>query len=124
MDKEVFDTFFRENYCPLEYKNVQTDFEEVAACGLEYLFTDGTDYSKITEKNFIVYLRSQAYGEFEAIVEEAFDALNPEIVDAVMDLSISSENEDELTAVYWETCEDLLKSFLKELFKTRIAGML
>lgn len=124
VDKEVFDTFFKENYCEVDYKSIKNDFEEVTEGGLDWLFTDGTDYKKLTEKNFIIYLRSAAYGEFEAIVEEAFDAINPEIMDAVMDISMTTENEDEITAVYWDTCDALLKKFLKELFRTKICKML
>ena len=26
IDKEVFDTFFKESYCPVEYKNVKAEF--------------------------------------------------------------------------------------------------
>ena len=123
VDKEVFDTFFRENYCQVEYSSVSSDFEEAVDGGLEWLFADGTDFSKVTEENFIIYLRSAAYGEFESIVEDAFDTINPEIMDAVMDVSMTSENEDEITAVYWNTCDDLLKKFLKELYKTKISKL-
>ena len=28
VDKEVFDTFFRENYCEVDYNSVRSDFEE------------------------------------------------------------------------------------------------
>ena len=53
IDKEVFDTFFRESYCELEYAQVKTDFEEIADRGLDELFAQDTDYSKLTEKNFL-----------------------------------------------------------------------
>ena len=39
IDKEVFDTFFRENYVPVEYKNIKAEFEEIAAIGNE-IFTE------------------------------------------------------------------------------------
>lgn len=124
IDKEVFDTFFRENYCELEYAQVKAEFEQVLENGLEEIFIDETDFSKVTEKNFIIYLKSVAYGEFEAIVEEAFDSLNPEITDAVMDVSISMEEQDAVTGIYWDTQEKLLKDFLHILFKDRIATMI
>ena len=124
IDKEVFDTFFRENYCEIEYENVKSDFEEIAARGLEELFTDDTDITRVNEKNFIIYLRSYTYGEFEAILEEVFDSLNPEILDAVMDISDTMEEQAEITAIYWDTCENLLKTFLKELYRTKISKMI
>lgn len=124
VDKEVFDTFFRESYCEVDYKSVRNDFEEVLGGGLDWLFADYTDFGKITEKNFIIYLRSAAYGEFEAIVEENFDMINPEIADAVMDVSVTAENEDEITSAYWDKCKELLNQFLKELYNTKIAKMI
>lgn len=124
VDRDVFNTFFKENYCEIEYSNVRNDFFEIAERGLDELFTDGTDYFKITRKNFILYFRSETYSEFEAIVEEAFDSINPEIMDAVMDVSTTMENEDEITEVYWETCDKLLKDFLGQLFEEKIADMI
>ena len=124
IDKEVFDTFFHENYCKVDYENVKQDFEEVIRCDVEELFIDTTDFSKITKKNFIVYLRSYVYGEFEAIMEEVFDSLNSEIADAVMDVSTTMEKQDEITAVYWNTMEELLKKFLGQLFDEKIEAMI
>ncbi len=124
IDKEVFDTFFKESYCTVEYGMVKEDFEEIASRGLEELFADETDITKLTDKNFIVYMRGDTYSEFEEIVEETFDDLNPEILDAVMDISVSMDNCDEITAVYWETKENLLKHFLKTLYAQKIKGMI
>lgn len=124
IDKEVFDTFFHENYCAVDYENVKLEFENVINCGVEELFIDTVDFAKVTKKNFIVYLRSYIYGEFEAIVEEVFDSLNPEIADAVMDVSCTMEGQDEITSVYWNTSEELLKKFLGQLFDEKIEEMI
>ena len=61
------------------------------------------------------------YCQLEGCVEDAFEMLNPEITDAVMDISMSMEREDEITAVYWKTLEDLLKQFLKQLYAEKFA---
>jgi hypothetical protein len=124
IDKEVFDTFFRENYCAVDYASIKNDFEEIAERGLEEMFIDNADISRITRKNFIVYMRGEIYGEFEAVIEEAFDSLNPEITDAVIDLSVSAEDVGEITTLYWNTCEELLKQFLGTLFDQKIGKML
>jgi hypothetical protein len=123
-DPEVFHTFFKENYCSIEYKVVRREFLEIAERGLETLFAENTDFSRINRKNFVVYLRSETYCDFEAIVIETFDAINPEIADAVMDVSLNLEREDEITEVYWETCDGLLKDFLAQLYDEKIAGMI
>ena len=121
IDKEEFDTFFRENYVPVEYGNVQEEFNEIAQADYD-MFSEELGDKELTEKNFIFYMRGDVYCQFEACVEETFEVLNPEIVDAVMDVSISQENEDEITGIYWETLESLLKTFLKQLYEEKFAG--
>ena len=120
IDKEVFDTFFRENYVPVDYATVREEFYEITA-DKEEVFSEELEDKPLTEKNFILYMRSDIYCQLEGCVEDAFEMLNPEITDAVMDISMSMEREDEITAVYWKTLEDLLKQFLKQLYAEKFA---
>lgn len=120
IDKEVFDTFFRENYVPVDYATVREEFYEITA-DKEEVFSEELEDKPLTEKNFILYMRSDIYCQLEGCVEDAFEMLNPEIIDAVMDISMSMEREDEITAVYWKTLEDLLKQFLKQLYAEKFA---
>ena len=120
IDKEVFDTFFRENYVPVDYATVREEFYEITADKAE-VFSEELEDKPLTEKNFILYMRSDIYCQLEGCVEDAFEMLNPEITDAVMDISMSMEREDEITAVYWKTLEDLLKQFLKQLYAEKFA---
>lgn len=124
IDVNDFHTFFKENYCTIEYEIVRNDFLEIADRGLDELFTENTDFSKVTRRNYIVYLRSEAYCDFEAVVIETFDAVNEAIADAVMEVSLNMERQDEITGEYWETCEQLLKEFLGKLYEEKIAGMI
>ena len=80
IDKEVFDKFFKESYCTVEYET------------------------------------SDSYCDFEAAVQEAMDDLNPEILDAVMDVTEAQEDGDEITEVYWDTQRELLHDFLLRLY--------
>lgn len=120
IDKEVFDTFFRENYVSVDYATVREEFYEITA-DKEEVFSEELEDKPLTEKNFILYMRSDIYCQLEGCVEDAFEMLNPEITDAVMDISMSMEREDEITAVYWKTLEDLLKQFLKQLYAEKFA---
>ncbi len=120
IDKEVFDTFFRENYVPVDYATVLEEFYEITA-DKEEVFSEELEDKPLTEKNFILYMRSDIYCQLEGCVEDAFEMLNPEITDAVMDISMSMEREDEITAVYWKTLEDLLNQFLKQLYAEKFA---
>lgn len=115
IDKEVFDKFFTESYCPVEYENVRRDFEEIAAAGNE-IFTAGYEAANLRRDNFILYLTSDSYCDFEAAVQEAMDDLNPEILDAVMDVTLTQPDGDEVTERYWDTRRKLLKDFLLQLY--------
>ena len=67
--KEVFDVFFKENYCEIDYRDVKKDFEAIADRSLEELFTDETDITKLNRRNFVIYLQSDVYCEFEDTLE-------------------------------------------------------
>ena len=120
MDTEVFEIFFRENYCEIAYQEIKADFEDVLLAGIEDIFIPEVDWNKLDERNFIAYMDNYPFTAFEAIVEDAFDELNPEIVDAVMDISVSCDNPDEITAIYWSTREQLLKNFLGKLYEEKL----
>ncbi len=120
IDREVFETFFRENYVPVEYKNIKAEFEEIAAAGND-IFTENYQARNLNRDNFILYLTNDAYCAFEAVVEEALDDLNPEIVDAVMDVTATMPNGDEITEKYWSAGEELLKEFLCQLYDETIS---
>lgn len=119
--KEVFDVFFKENYCEIDYRDVKNEFEEIADRTLEELFTDETDITKVNRKNFVIYLQSDVYCEFEDVLEEVMDAINPEVMDAVMDVSATTSNGDEITEIYWDTKDKLRKDFLALVFDAKIA---
>ncbi len=119
--KEVFDVFFKENYCEIDYRDVKNEFEEIADRTLEELFTDETDITKVNRKNFVIYLQSDVYCEFEDVLEEVMDAINPEVMDAVMDVSATTSNGDEITEIYWDTKDKLRKDFLGLVFDAKIA---
>lgn len=116
IDKEVFDTFFKENYVPVEYAMVREELKDIIR-EEESIFADGTDPAQINAGNFILHMRSDIYGELEDCVTEAFAALNPEIVDAVMELGATQKDSDAVTEVYWDTVNQLFTGFLKQLYQ-------
>ena len=115
IDKEVFDKFFTESYSPVEYATVKNQFEEIASVGND-IFTGRDEARNLNRENFFLYLTSEAYCDFEAAVSEAMDDLNPEILDAVMDVTETMPDGDEITEKYWETQRTLLKEFLEQLY--------
>lgn len=119
IDKEVFDKFFTESYCPVDYETVREEFERIAEAGND-IFTGSYEARNLNRDNFILYLTGEAYCDFEAVVQEAMDALNPEILDAVMDVVEQTPDGDEITEKYWDTGRELLKEFLEKLYDTVI----
>ena len=107
IDKEVFDKFFKESYCTVEYETVKEEFERIASIGND-LFTGSYEARNLNRENFILYLTSNSYCDFEAAVQE--------ILDAVMDVTEAQEDGDEITEVYWDTQRELLHDFLLRLY--------
>lgn len=113
--KEVFDKFFTESYCVVDYATVKESFEEVASAGNE-IFSGSYEAKNLKRNNFVLYLTSDAYCDFEAIVQEAMDDLNPEILDAVIEITEMQDDGEEVTEKYWETLRELLKEFMGRLY--------
>ena len=75
----------------------------------------------LKKENFILYLTSDVYCDFEAVIQEAMDELNPEILDAVIDITETQDDGDIVTEKYWETQRELLKKFLMQLYEEVIS---
>ena len=86
IEKEVFEKFFAESYCPVDYETVREEFIRVAQAGND-IFTGSYEVRNLNRDNFILYLTSESYCDFEAAVQEAMDDLNPEILDAVLEVT-------------------------------------
>lgn len=121
IDKEVFDKFFTESYCPVDYETVREEFERIAQAGND-IFTGSYEARNLNRDNFILYLTSGSYCDFEAAVQEAMDDLNPEILDAVMDVTEAQADGDAVTEKYWDVQRELLHTFLLQLYDTVICG--
>ena len=121
IDKEVFDKFFTESYCPVDYETVREEFERIARAGND-IFTGSYEARNLNRDNFILYLTSESYCDFEAAVQEAVDDLNPEILDAVMDVTEAQADGDAVTEKYWDMQRELLHTFLLRLYDTVICG--
>lgn len=122
VDKEVFDLFFKENYCPLDYAQVKAELEEIVGDGSD-LLTEGKTLKDVNRKNYVIYMRSAIYCEIEAVVEEAMNDLNPEVYEAVLDVTTTLNNGDEITQSYWDTRDRLMKDFLGILYDQYISKL-
>ena len=115
IDKEVFDKFFKESYCTVEYETVKEEFERIASIGND-LFTGSYEARNLNRENFILYLTSDAYCAFEEIVENAVDALNQDIADVIAEIGNELSFDNSVTEIYFDNMEKLVKRFLDCLY--------
>ena len=96
IDKEVFDKFLKRVTAPSNMRRSRRSLSGSHRSGND-LFTGSYEARNLNRENFILYLTSDSYCDFEAAVQEAMDDLNPEILDAVMDVTEAQEDGDEIT---------------------------
>lgn len=115
-DKESFEAFFQEMYVPIDYKTIQKEMREAAEPGWELFTEEYQQIHHIKKENYILYLTGDAYCTFEEIIENAVDMLNPEVSDAVLEISAGMDYDSSITEIYFDTTEKLLKEMLDCLF--------
>ncbi len=115
-DKESFEAFFQEMYVPIDYKTIQKEMREAAEPGWELFTEEYQQIHHIKKENYILYLTGDAYCTFEEIIENAVDMLNPEVSDAVLEISAGIDYDSSITEIYFDTTEKLLKEMLDCLF--------
>lgn len=80
------------------------------------LLVDGKTLKDVTRKNYVIYMNSDIYCQIEDLIEEAMNELNPEIEEAILDITTTTGNGDEITQMYWDTKDKLMKDFLGKLY--------
>lgn len=115
-DKNSFDEFFREMYVPLDYRSIREDMRAAAETGWDLFTEEYQQMHHLKKENYILYLTSDAYCNFEEIVEAAVDMLNPQVADAVMEISAGAGYDSSITELYFDTIDTTLKEMLDALF--------
>ena len=115
-DKESFEEFFKEMYVPIDYKSIREEMREAAKAGWDLFTEEYQQVHHMKKENYILYLTSDAYCTFEEIIENAVDMLNPEVSDAVMEISAGVSYDSSITEIYFDTIETSLKEMLDCLY--------
>lgn len=115
-DKESFEEFFQQSYVPVDYQSIRSEMREAAAGGWELFTEEYRQRGVISKKNYVLYMTSDAYCTFEEIVEQAVDELNSGIADVVMEIGNEMEFDNDITEIYFDTTEKLLKEMLDALY--------
>lgn len=121
-DKALFDEFFKENFCPLDYAQVRAELQEIVGDGYD-LLVDGKRLKDVTRKNYVIYMNSDIYCQIEECIEDAMNELSPDVADMVMDITAEFDNADEITAIYWDEKDKLMKEFLGTLFDEYVSKL-
>lgn len=115
-DKESFEEFFKEMYVPIDYKSIREEMREAAKAGWDLFTEEYQQVRHMKKENYILYLTSDAYCTFEEIIENAVDMLNPEVSDAIMEISAGVSYDSSITEIYFDTIETSLKEMLDCLY--------
>ena len=115
-DKESFEEFFKEMYVPIDYKSIREEMREAAKAGWDLFTEEYQQVRHMKKENYILYLTSDAYCTFEEIIENAVDMLNPEVSDAIMEISAGVGYDSSITEIYFDTIETSLKEMLDCLY--------
>lgn len=115
-DKESFEEFFKEMYVPIDYKSIREEMREAASAGWDLFTEEYQQVHHMKKENYVLYLTSDAYCTFEEIIENAVDMLNPEVSDAIMEISAGVSYDSSITEIYFDTIEKSLKEMLDCLY--------
>lgn len=125
-DKEAFDTFFKENYKPIQYDSVRADMEAlVKEEGLNIFHDEYAKSGKITKEDFTNHLSQGARFTFQDAMSEAFYDTNPDIYEAAFGLyELAPEKSAKITSTFHEVYAEVYQACLECLFDEMIAPLL
>ena len=118
--REVFDAFWRENYTPLTYADVQEAYEDFLKEVEHKIFLpDYEEKNAISREDFFENLNQTAEFSFQDLLTEAFYDKNPEVYETAFALYEMAEMVGEKTNValtFHEEYNRLYREFLLEVF--------
>ena len=124
--QETFDTYWSENYVPLEYEDVRAAFDEFVLSAEKHIFlSDYEELGQINRSDFMENLNQNAEFAFQDALTEAFYEKNPELYETAFGLYEEEQMEESSLQVekkFHEEYSRLYTEFLMELFYTYFAG--
>lgn len=120
-NREAFDAYWKENYKPLEYKDVKNAYEEFVNSAEKHIFkSDYEEGNCISREDFLENLNQNAEFSFQDILTEVFYDKNPELYETAFALyeaaQMSGEKERDVAMTFHEEYNRLYRKFMLEMF--------
>ena len=119
-NKEAFDNYWKENYIPLTYADVQETYEDFVKSAEKHIFlSDYEESGNISREDFMDNLSQAAQFAFQDGLTEAFYEKNPEVYEtafALYEMAQMDGGDATIASVFHEEYNRLYQEFLLQLF--------
>lgn len=124
--REAFETYWEENYLPVDYKDVKSAYEEYVRSVDKHIFlSDYEENGCIRESDFLENLSEDAQFFFQDTLTEVFYEKNPDVYEnafALYEISQMESNPDLDTAIcFHQEYNRLYREFMMNIFTTFFA---
>lgn len=119
-DKESFDNYWKDNYVPLTYADVQQAYEDFVKSADKHIFlSDYEESGNVNREDFIENLSQAAQFAFQDSLTEAFYEKNPDVCEtafALYEMAQMEGGDAAIASVFHEEYNRLYREFLLQLF--------
>lgn len=124
-DKEAFDRYWKEQYVPLTYADVQEAYEDFVTSAEKHIFlSDYEEAGKIDRADFMDNLSQAAQFAFQDGLTEAFYEKNPDVYETAFSLYEMAQmqgGDATIASAFHEEYNRLYREFLLQLFDQMFA---
>lgn len=119
-NKEAFDNYWKENYIPLTYEDVQAAYEDFVKSAEKHIFlSDYEESGNVSREDFIDNLSQAAQFAFQDGLTEAFYEKNPDVYEtafALYEMAQMQGGDAAIASAFHEEYNRLYREFLLRLF--------
>lgn len=119
-NKEAFDNYWKENYIPLTYEDVQAAYEDFVKSAEKHIFlSDYEESGNVSREDFIDNLSQAAQFAFQDGLTEAFYEKNPDVYEtafALYEMAQMQGGDAAIASAFHEEYNRLYREFLLQMF--------
>lgn len=121
--KEAFDTYWNENYVPVSYEDVKSEYEKFVGSVEKHIFiSDYEETGNISRDTFLDNLSEDAIFFFQDTLTEAFYEKNPKVYEYAFALyeeaQMSGLPQRDVADSFHQEYNHLYREFMLEMFDT------
>lgn len=119
-NKEAFDCYWKENYTPITYEDVKSEYETFVKEAEKHIFI--SDYEEggcISKTDFMDNLSEDAMFTFQDTLTEVFYEKNPEVYEnafALFEEAKMAGKDDKIAVAFHEEFNRLYQEFVMQVF--------